>query len=236
MQVKDKLAVVTGGAVRVGRALVEGLAGEGARIVIHCHESLEEARALARELDGHVVQADLSRPGGAAALADGVLALGGELAVWVNAAATFERVPFAESDDALWQRTLQLVLLSPAALVRRVAPAMVDGGVVVNVLDVAARRAWKGYAHHCVAKAGLAMLTRSLALELAPRLRVCGVSPGLILPPEGAEPAELDRLVRRVPLGREGRVEDIVQAVVYLVQADYLTGTVIDVDGGLGAR
>jgi pteridine reductase len=233
VQVKDKLAVVTGGAVRLGRAIAEGLAADGAHLVIHCHRSIEDARSLARSLNATVIQADLARPEGAVSLADQVLALGRELGVWVNAAADFERVAFAGSDDGLWQRTMQLVVLSPASMVRRVAPAMVDGGVVINVLDVAARQPWRGYAHHCTAKAALGMLTRSLALELAPRLRVCGVSPGLILPAEGDD---VSRLLRRIPLGRRGRPDDVVSAIRFLVEADYVTGTVVEVDGGLGAR
>ena len=237
MQVKDKLAVVTGGARRLGRAIVAGIAADGARVVIHCHDSLEEAHALAREVDGYVVQADLARPEGAAHLASQVMELAAqvqcELGLWVNAASTFERTAFLDSEPVLWQRTLQLVVLSPADLARRVAPVLSDGALVVNVLDIAAHQPWKGYAHHCVAKAALLMLTRSLALELAPRVRVCGVSPGLLLP---LEEEDAERLIRRVPLGRVGQPADLVEAVRYLVQADYLTGTVVTVDGGLTAR
>lgn len=239
MDVKDKLAVVTGGARRVGRAIAQVLAGEGARVVIHCHESREEAEGLARQVGGRVVQADLTQAAGAHALAGQVLELvdgGEELAVWVNAAARFERRLFLESDDPLWQETLQLVLLSPAAALRRVAPRMIDGGVIINVLDVAAHRAWKGFAHHSVAKAALLMLTRSLALELAPRLRVCGVSPGVVLLSEDPPEGEGERLLRRVPLKRLGDPADVADAVRFLVGADYVTGSIVTVDGGLTAR
>jgi len=236
MNVRGKLAVVTGGARRVGRAIVEGLAHDGAHVVIHCHSSLDEARDLARQVGGEVVQADLAQPEGAEHLARQVLQLEGELAVWVNAAATFSRRSFLDGDDGLWRDAMQLVLLSPAAIVRRVAPTMVPGGVVINVLDVAAHQAWKGYAHHCVAKAALSMLTRCLALELAPRLRVCGISPGVVLVPDDLAAPQIDRMVGRIPMGRVGSPEDVVQAVRYLVQGDYLTGTVLAVDGGLTSR
>lgn len=239
MEIKDKVAVVTGGARRLGRAIVESLAAAGARPVIHYHESQEAAVELARRVGGQTARADLSRPGGAGELVDQVRRLLGdrELAVWVNSAARFVRTPFLESDDDLWRETLQLVLLSPVSCIRAVAPQMARGGVIVNVLDVAAHQPWRGYAHHCVAKASLLMLTRSLALELGPELRVCGVTPGVVLPEEGQQRMHHhSRMVERIPLGREGCAEDVARAVRYLVEADYVTGSVLAVDGGLTAR
>ncbi len=111
---------------------------------------------------------------------------------------------------------------------------MVPGATIINILDVAAHQPWKGYAHHCVAKAGLHMLTRALAVELAPSVRVCGITPGLVTPLEQGSP--WSGLARRVPLGREGRPEDVARAVRSLIEADYVTGTVLAVDGGLTAR
>jgi NAD(P)-dependent dehydrogenase (short-subunit alcohol dehydrogenase family) len=238
VEVEGKVAVVTGGARRVGRAIVEALAASGARPVIHYHRSRAEAEALADATGGRCARADLSRPDGARQLARRALELSaemGELAVWVNSAATFERVPYLEGDDELWARTLQLVLLSPVTCVRAAAPRMADGGVIVNVLDVAATQPWKGYAHHSAAKAALQMLTRSLAVELAPRLRVCAVTPGLVLPPRGTPERQVERWTARVPLGRQGDPRDVGRAVRFLVESDYLTGGVIAVDGGLSA-
>ena len=233
MQVKGKLAVVTGGARRVGAAIVEALAAAGARPLVHYHRSRDAAEALAARFDGVAIGADLARPDGAAALCRGVAEVQGELAVWVNSAAALEQASFMESDDALWARTLQLTLLSPVSCCRAAAGRMVEGGVIINVLDVAAHQPWKGFAHHCVAKAGLLMLTRALAVELAPRLRVCGVTPGLVTPDEGSP---WTGLARRVPLGREGSPTDVGQAVRFLVEADYVTGSVVTVDGGLTSR
>jgi NAD(P)-dependent dehydrogenase (short-subunit alcohol dehydrogenase family) len=222
----------------VGRAIVEALAEAGARPVIHHNASRAEAEDLARATGGRCVQADLRRPGGARQLARRALELTealGPLAVWVYRAATFERAPFLEADDELWARTLQLVLLSPAACIRAVAPHMAGGGVIVNILDVAATQPWRGFAHHSAAKAALQMLTRSLAVELAPRLRVCAVAPGLVLPPEGTSEEQLERWTARIPLGRQGSPRDVGRAVRFVVAADYLTGSVIAVDGGLSA-
>ncbi len=236
MDLKDKLAVVTGGARRLGRAMVEELHGRGAQVVVHYHESEAEARELSRLTGGVALGADLSTAEGAQSLVDGVLDLDMEVALWVNSAAAFQRVPFLESDEALWQQTLQLVLLSPAAMARRMAPRMMEGGAIINLLDLAGRKPWRGYAHHCVAKAALEMLTRCLALELAPRVRVCGVAPGLVLPAEEMDEAELERLERRIPLGRRGLSSDVARAVRFLAESDYQTGSVITVDGGLSLR
>lgn len=236
MDLKNKLAVVTGGARRLGAAIVEELHGQGARVVVHYHRSRQEALALSRRIGGVALGADLKTPEGARALADGVLALGEEPALWVNNAAAFTRTEFLASDEELWQQTLQLVLLSPAAMARRVAPRMAEGGAIINLLDLAGRKPWPGYAHHCVAKAALEMLTRCLALELGPRLRVCGVAPGLVLPAEEMAPDAVERLERRVPLGRRGDPSDVARAVRFLAESDYQTGDVITVDGGLSLR
>jgi pteridine reductase len=233
---KDKLVLVTGGARRVGRAIVEALAGVGARPLIHYHESAAEARELAARLGGVALGADLASAEGALSLAEAVLALDGELAVLVNSASRLERRRFEESDDALWQRSLELTLLAPVRLTRALAPrlrAARGGALVVTILDLSAEHPWPGHAHHGAAKAALASLTRSLALELAPAIRVCGVAPGLVAP--SADPAWA-RLVERVPLGRAGSPEDVGQAVRFLCEADYATGCVIPVDGGLGLR
>jgi pteridine reductase len=183
---------------------------------------------------GVAVNADLSRPEGALELCRAVSELEGELAVWVNSASLAERAEFLASDDALWARTLQLTLLSPVSCSRAAAPRMCRGGVIINILDVAAQQPWKGYAHHCVAKAALLMATRALALELAPALRVCGIVPGVVTPLEQGSPWR--GLLRRIPLQREGSPAEVGQAVRFLVEADYVTGSVVSVDGGLGSR
>ncbi len=233
MEITGKLALVTGGARRLGAAIVRELARAGAVPVIHYRSSQREAEALAAEVEGILIQADLSAPAEAQRLAEEVGQLPGEVAVWVNNASVLEQTPFLESDEALWGRTLQLTLLSPMTCCRIAAPRMSTGGVIINVLDVAAQQPLNGYAHHCVAKAGLQMLTRCLAVELAPTLRVCGVTPGLIdLPPD----SPWRGLVDRVPLRRQGVADDIAQAVRYLAGAEYVTGTVLTVDGGLTGR
>jgi NAD(P)-dependent dehydrogenase (short-subunit alcohol dehydrogenase family) len=236
VDLSGRLAVVTGGARRLGRALVEALAADGARPVIHYHHSRDEALALALATGGHAVHADLSAPDGPRHLIEGVRATGAEVAVWINSAATFLRAPFLDSDDDLWARTLQLSVLSPASLARAAAPLMVAGGAIINILDVAAHQPWRGYAHHSVGKAALLMLTRCLAAELAPAVRVCAISPGPLLPPEGEHDPAWDALVRQLPLRRAGAASDLVAAVRFLLASEFITGVVLPVDGGMLVR
>ena len=233
MELKHKLALVTGGARRVGQALVQALAAEGAVPLIHYHHSEARARLLAADTGGVALQADLSVPGGGELLARQVLEQDGALGVWINNASSYERAPLLEGDEQLWLRTLQLSLVAPATCARLAAPAMVDGGVFVNISDLGARRPWSGHAHHCVAKAGLEMLTRCMALELGPRLRACGVAPGLVLPQPDMPAALQRRLEQRTPLARQGTPEDVARAVLFLLGHDFVNGTILTVDGGL---
>lgn len=236
MELKDKVAVVTGGGRRLGQAIVEAVARAGARPVIHYHRSREAAHALAHRTGGVAVEADLSAPEGPHQLAEAVLAIGGELALWVNNAGSLHRASILEADDQLWDEALALSVRAPAILARLTAPAMIDGGLIVNITDAAAERPWPGHAPHTVAKAGLAMLTRCLAVELGPRLRVCAVSPGLVLPGEDMSAATEQRLHRRIPLRRTGEASDVARAVLFLCENAYLTGMVLTVDGGLSQR
>ncbi len=233
MDLQGKLAVVTGGARRLGREMVLSLAEAGARPVIHYHRSREQALALAAQTGGVALQADLASPQGAEGLARQVLALEGALSVWVNSASRLRPAAFLEADDALWQQTLQLNLLSPASCARLTAARFSDGGVIVNILDTAARQVWPGHAHHCVAKAGLQMLTRALAVELGPRLRVCGLIPGLLLPAVDMDSGLQERLIQRTPLRRPGDPADLCAALRFCIDSPYLTGSVITIDGGL---
>lgn len=237
MNPSGKLAVVTGGARRIGQSLVEMVASLGARPIIHYYRSREQADALAKKFNGWAIQADLSSADDAQQLVAAVAALPGELAIWVNNASGFERRKLSESDDALWQSTMQLNLLSPISVARGAAQLMGEAketdGLIVNMLDIAAYQPWKGFAHHCVSKAGLAMATRSLAIELGPEIRVCGIVPGAILPSEELSETETERIVSRIPAKRRGTPSEIAQALRHLIEADYMTGSSISVDGGL---
>lgn len=239
------VALVTGGAIRVGRAIVEALAAAGYRVWIHYHRSQTEAEAVAAALGDACIQilrGDLSDEAARAALCsrvtdpDGPAA--GRLDLLVNSAASFERGSFAARGDADLRRVLEVNLIAPVSLARGLAGALAQReGAVVNLLDVAGFQPWRGYFDHCTAKAALTMATRALALELAPRVRVNGVAPGTVMWPEDdpryAEGSEIRaRIERAIPLGRIGTPEDVARAVVFLAQSPFVNGQALAVDGG----
>lgn len=237
-----KVALVTGAARRVGRAIALELAERGAAIAVHHHRSRAEADALVAELrvagrDARALAADLRDPAGCHRLVDDAVAWKGRLDVLVNNAATFDRVAFLDPDEARWETAwrdaLAVDLTAPARLCRRAAPVLATHhGVIVNVLDVAVWQSWPHYTAHGAAKAGLTWLTRTLAVALAPQVRSVGVAPGIAEFPDDLDDEARRRLVSRVPLGRPGTPEELARAVAYLVTAEYVNGTVLVVDGG----
>lgn len=234
-----RVAVVTGAGVRVGRAIAEGLGTRGAKVVVHYAHSHDGAEQAAQAIRGAgaeavVVQGDLTKSADAARVIAAAEALGG-CDILVNSAALFERKPIEQIDDAAWRRMIDVNLSGPFFCCRAAVPAMKrkGGGDIVNVVDVGGGvKAWAGYSHYCASKAALAMLTRSLALELAPSIRVNAVAPGTVLFPESYGEQERERQLARIPLGRTGEPKDVVDAIVYLLGARYVTGQILAVDGG----
>lgn len=243
------VALVTGGGKRIGKALALGLARAGADIAVHYYSSDKGAEdTVRRAKDYHVrafaVQADLSTEDGVTSLFEQVdEKLGGKLDILVNSAARYDHVPIEELIASRWEHTLALNLTAPFLCAREAAVRMrrksqgreTDEilGHIVNIADIAAERPWRGYAHYCVSKAGLVMLTRALAVELAPDIHVNAIAPGAILPEEGSSENDVRRMIERVPLGTLGSPTDVAKAALFLVTAaPYVTGQVITVDGG----
>jgi len=237
-ELSGRVALVTGAGVRVGRAIAEELGRAGATVAVHYGHSARGARATARGIDkaggsSRTFPADLREPGAAAGLVRDVLGWAGRLDVLVCSAAGFDRRPFEQIDGPAWRDMMALNLEAPFRLAQAAAPALRRRrGLIVNILDVAAFHAWKGYAHYAAAKAGLAMVTRILALELAPLVRVCAVAPGTVAFPKGYPAADRARVLSGIPLRRVGRPADVAGAVRFLCGAPYITGSVIAVDGG----
>jgi pteridine reductase len=239
MEPGGRVALVTGGAVRVGRAVSLGLARAGARVVVHYHSSAEEAAALAREIGemgGAVAlcRADLSRHDEVLRLADEAEAAFGGIDILVNNASGFPPDRLDEVDEALWDRTMAVNLKAPFFLTQRIGGAMKGrgSGVIVNVADLAGLQPWTAYAAHSISKAGLVHLTRIAARALAPEVRVVGIAPGSVLPPDDFTSEDVARLADRIPLDRIGSPQDVVDAVLYLVRASFVTGEVLVIDGG----
>ena len=234
----QRVALVTGGAVRVGRALSLGLTEAGYDLVLTYHSSEDAARTLSEEVAAlgrrcEAVQADLADPSAADAVVAAVRSAFGRLDLLVNSAATFDARPLLDVDAAAWDAVMAVNVRAPHLLVRAAAPLLTEArGNVVNIADLAAFQAWTEHPHHAVSKAALVHLTKVQAKALAPAVRVNAVAPGSVLRPEGwSEQRWLD-VAQRAPLGRPGTPQDVVDAVLYLAGADFVTGQVLTVDGG----
>lgn len=232
------VALVTGGAVRVGRAITLGLAEAGYDVAIHYHASAEEAREVGGRVEeagqrATLVSGDLSDVAETEAIVGGVEEAFGRLDLLVNNAALFESADLLEVDEPRWDRVLGVNLKGPFFLVRRAAALLrASRGSVVNILDLSAFRPWRLYPHHAVSKAGLLQLTRVMARSLAPAVRVNAIAPGTVLPPEDASQEEVDRDRDRSVLDVPGSPEDVVRTVLFLADSPFITGEVIVVDGG----
>lgn len=239
MDLRGTTALITGGAVRVGRAITRGLARAGARAIIHYHGSADEAEALAEEIraaggEAATLQADLSLHAETLRLADEAEAVFGGVDILINNASIFPDAPLADVDEALWDRTIAINLKAPFFLTQRIGAAMKarGHGVIINLGDLAGLQSWQSYAAHSVSKAGLLHLTRVAARAFAPEVRVNAIAPGTVLPPEDFPDSQVQALARRTPLQRNGSPDDVVGAVLYLVSADFVTGETIVLDGG----
>jgi pteridine reductase len=238
---RGKTALVTGGARRVGAAIARRLHAAGANVMLHYRDSATDADALAAELNAlraksaSTVKAELLAPIAPRALVSAALQSFGGLDLVVNNASSFFPVAVGAIEASHWEELIGSNLRAPLFIAQEAAPHLAKGqGAIVNIVDIHADRPLKGYSVYSIAKAGLAALTRSLAIELAPEVRVNGVSPGAIAWPEDGQfdAQERQRIVATTPLGRVGSPEDIAQAVHFLACAPYVTGQILAVDGG----
>jgi len=239
MDLSGKVALVTGSARRLGSAIARGLGRAGASVAVHHSRSPEAARSVADELDrlgtrAAVFQADLTDDEQLFALFSAVDRAFGRLDILVNNAARFEHKPVLDITPADWDATVDLNLRAPFFCSQSAARIMrrSGGGSIVNIADIGSFQPWPGYAHHCASKAGLVMITRVLARALAPDIRVNAVAPGPVLPPEDLTEEQRAHLASLTALGRLGSPEDVVKAVLFLVDSKYVTGETIVVDGG----
>ena len=236
-----KSALVTGGARRVGAAIVRRLHAAGAAVLIHYRDSEADAAKLEAELNSLRpksavrVKAELLAPIAPRALVAAATDAFGRLDLLVNNASSFFPVPLGAIEASHWEALIGSNLRAPLFLSQAASSELARReGAIVNIVDIHAERPLKGYPLYSIAKSGLAALTRSLAVELAPRVRVNGVAPGAIAWPEDGQfdPAERGRIVATTPLARTGAPEDIAQAVHFLACARFVTGQIIAVDGG----
>ncbi|MDD9857792.1 MAG: pteridine reductase [Gammaproteobacteria bacterium] len=239
-----KAALITGGARRIGACIARALHGAGFNVALHCRRSQSDARALADELNAArrdsacVLAADLRDAAAVRELARAACARWRRLDALVNNASVFFETPLAAADDARMDELIGVNLKAPLLLAGELAQELARReGCIVNLTDFYASQPLKNHAAYCATQAALAMLTRSLALELAPRVRCNAVAPGAILWPEdggaGDDDARRRAVLRRTALARTGEPADVAETVLFLVtSAAYITGETIAVDGG----
>jgi pteridine reductase len=225
----------------VGRAIAVALGGRGMRVAVHYHQTERGAEDTVRAIvdaggDAFTIGADLGDAGAPARLIATAVDRLGALDVLVNSAAVMIRTPFGEVTERVWDEIFALNLRAPFFCAQAAAPRMRDGGVIINIADLAAFESWTGYIPHGASKAGVVHITRAMAKLLGPRLRVNAVAPGAVLLPDDWSADDAERLARTTPLGRIGSPDDVTQAVLYLIDADYVTGQTLIVDGGRDVR
>lgn len=233
-----RVALVTGGAVRVGKAIALGLADAGFDIVVTYRSSGEAAEDTRRQIRErgracHTVQADLATREGPAAVVDATRRRFGRLDVVVNSAASFRSVPLMDVDAEEWDSVMALNVRAAHLIVREAADLLrASEGSVVNITDLSAFQPWVAYPHHSVSKAALTHLTRVQARALGPEVRVNGIAPGAVLAPDDWPEERWAERAEKAALKKTGSPQDVVEAVLYLVGAGFVTGHVIPVDGG----
>ncbi len=233
------VALVTGGGIRVGRAIALALGRAGFDLIVHANRSVKDAAEVVKELEAmgrtaRVEAADLSSPDGPKALAARVA----KLDLLVNSAATYEHANFADITRAQLDRMFSVNVIAPFMLTQALSPVLKASGAgcVVNITDMAVTHAYTPthfFAHYLASKAALDQLTRAWALELGPAIRVNAVAPGPVAMAAETTGDQRNDILQRIPMKREGKPEDVAQAVVFLAQSPYITGQTLRVDGGL---
>jgi pteridine reductase len=234
----SKIALVTGGAVRIGRAITLGLAEAGYDVVVNYHSSEGEARSVSREVEAMgrrsiIASGDVSRSDDVARIREQVASSFGRLDLLVNNASLFGHRTLLEVEEEEWDRVMEVNLKGPFLMVKATADLLSDSrGSVINLVDLSAFQPWVEYAHHAVSKAGLLHLTRVMARAMAPRVRVNAIAPGAVLLPDHYDEEDRVRSRDASALGTLGSPEDVVRTVLFLDRSPFITGEVIVVDGG----
>jgi len=233
------LALVTGGAHRLGKAFALSLARMGYDLLLHYHSAEEEAQKTKSEIESigvkvHLFKADLTQPDQIHSLfstLDSDLRPS-TLNLLVNSAAIMPAGSPRELSLQDWDSALNLNLRAPFLLAQEAAKRMTDGGLIVNITDIGAQKSWSRYSSYTVSKSALESLTRLLGRAFAPKIRVNAIAPGLVLPSDVVTKEQWDKLVGRLPLKRAATLEEITSALEFLIKNEYITGQTIVVDGG----
>lgn len=239
-ELQGKVAIVTGGGRRLGAAIASALGAAGASVVVHYHKSADGAAATVAEIEkkggkATAIRGDLRIENDVKKLISQTRDRFGRLDLLVSSAADFEQIPFEEIGLDAWEQMLRLNLTAPFLCAREALPLLRQSeGQIIHIADIAGLQAWSGYAHYCTSKAGLIMLTKCLAVELAKDdVRVNAIAPGAVLFPDDYPEEDQRRVVARIPLARQGEPEDVARTVLFLATGPtFITGQIIAVDGG----
>jgi pteridine reductase len=232
-----QVALVTGAGKRLGREVALGLAHHGADVVVHYRSSADDSRRVVAEIEklgrhSIALQANLDDLAQIQALFDKAAALLGRLDILVNSAASFVHTEFGKTTEKEWIESLDTNLKAPFFCSQAAAPLLKKtSGCIINFTDVGGILGWTGFIPHSISKAGVIMLTKCLAKQLAPEVRVNAIAPGTITLPDDLPELEAD-FIRQAPLKRSGRPTDIIDAVTYLATAKFVTGHTLAIDGG----
>jgi pteridine reductase len=253
MEIQNRIALVTGGAHRVGKAIALALAREGAHVIISYHTSAAQAAQTVQEIEAlgvrsMAIRCDQRDIAQIDMLFDVIAQRFGRLDILVNNAAIMERTPVFDLTPADWDRVMQTNLRGPFFIAQSAARLMhpsasaqpaspsVTAGCIVNIADLAALRPWPSFIAHTVSKTGVVALTKALAVALAPAIRVNAVAPGAVLKPSDWDDERWQAMADKIPLQRTGSAEDVAQAVIYFIRNEFVTGELLVVDGGRELR
>lgn len=247
MELRGTTAVITGSTGKLGSAIALALAQRGCNCLCHYHKNASFAKELVRQIEGLgpkavAVRADLTCPEAIASLFDEMGGLDTPR-ILINSAAVFSRQPLGEATFEAGRKLLDINLLAPVLVsrhfVERVNADFPTSSAeakavakIINLVDVGAQRPWAEYSLYCASKAGLVAATKSLAKELAPMICVNAVAPGIVAWPDGFDQAQKARQLAHVPMGRIGEIDELTSAVIFLLENDYITGQVLNIDGG----
>ena len=239
MDLKNKVALVTGGARRIGRAIAMNLAAHGTSIAVHYRTSQSEADAIVAEISSkggkaQTFHADLEHVAEIEQIVAKVLDTFGRIDILINSASIFAPIPLTEITERDWDANLDTNLKAPFFLSKFAAAAMrkQGAGKIVNLGDWAGIRPYKDYLPYSVSKSGLIGLTKALAKELAPEVQVNCIALGMVMPPEDYSKEEVERLVSRTLTKKMGTPEDVARAVIFFCETDFATGTILPLEGG----
>ncbi len=238
MEIKNKAILITGAGRRIGRALAVALAAKGAKIGIHYNRSKADAESLAKEIErangqATLIAGDISNTEDCARIIeDAVKGMGG-LQALINNASVFFKTPLFQTTEKEWDQLVDTNLKGPFFCSQAAAKVLPDNGKIINIADWAAFRPYTDYLPYCISKAGLIAMTEGLARTLAPKITVNAIALGAMILPEGSDDTERVNIIKKTPLKRIGSPDDVVNAVLYLLErGDFITGSTLVVDGG----